>query len=121
MEAMAREWSDDRLDGLSERVDLGFKHVDERFVRVDQRFDEVDRRFERIDQRFDEVDRRFVRVDQRFDQMEAGFEKVDADIRELRGEMAAMRRTMGQGLIALTSVMVSGFIGLFTLIVIAQL
>jgi glutamine synthetase adenylyltransferase len=86
MEAMARDWTDDRLDALSERVVLGFKHVDERFEQIDQRF-----------------------------------EKIDADIRELRGEMAEMRRTMSQGFIGLAGVMLTGFVGLFTLIVIAQL
>jgi len=42
MEAMAREWTDDRLDALKEKVDIGFKHVD-------QRFDQMDKRFERIE------------------------------------------------------------------------
>jgi hypothetical protein len=65
MEAMAREWNDDRLDAL--------------------------------------------------------LEKIDADIRELSGEMAEMRRTMSQGFIGLAGVMLTGFVGLFTLIVIAQL
>jgi hypothetical protein len=42
MEAMAREWTDDRLDALNEKVDRGFEHVE-------QRFDQVDKRFERIE------------------------------------------------------------------------
>jgi hypothetical protein len=49
------------------------------------------------------------------------FEQLDADIRELRGEMAEMRRTMSQGFVGLAGVMVAGFVGLFTLIVLAQL
>jgi uncharacterized protein (DUF2342 family) len=42
MEAMAREWTDDRLDLLSERVASGFKLVDKRLEQVDQRFEKVD-------------------------------------------------------------------------------
>jgi len=79
MEAMAREWTDDRLDALNEKVDLGFKLVDKRF------------------------------------------EKVDEDIRELRGEMTAMRRTMSQGFIGLVVGMASGFVALATLIIVASI
>ena len=53
MEAMARNWTDERLE--------------ERFDRIDQRFDEVDRRLDAIDRRFEQVDRRFEQIDHRFD------------------------------------------------------
>jgi hypothetical protein len=53
MEAMRQSWSDDRLDGLSERVDLGFKHVDEQFRQVDQRFDRIEASLTRLDDRLD--------------------------------------------------------------------
>jgi hypothetical protein len=67
MEAMAQEWTDGRLDELSQKVDRGF-------------------------------------------------ERVDADIRELRGEVATVQRTMVQGFIALTASMLAGFGGLAALI-----
>lgn len=97
---MAREWTDDRLDVLSERVALGFKSVDERFARVDRRFDEVERRFEQVDRKIDK-----------------GFDKVDTDIRELRGEIWSMRRSMTQGVMGICGVMVTGFVAVFAAIV----
>jgi hypothetical protein len=36
MEAMRQSWSDDRLDGLNEKVDLRFDEVDKRFDRVER-------------------------------------------------------------------------------------
>jgi hypothetical protein len=81
MEAMAQEWTDGRLDELSQKVDRGFERVDRLFERVDRRF-----------------------------------EKVDADIKDLRGEIAAVQRTMVQGFIALTAAMLTGFGGLAALI-----
>ena len=42
MEAMAQEWSKGQLDALNEKVNLGFKHVDQRFDQVDQRFKRVE-------------------------------------------------------------------------------
>jgi hypothetical protein len=93
MEAMARDWTDDRLDVLNEKVTHGFERIDERFIQVDSRFEAIDKRFE----------------------------KVDVDIRELRGEMAEMRRTMSQEFIGLAVGMASGFVALATLIVVASI
>jgi hypothetical protein len=35
MEAMVHEWTDGRLDELSQKVDRGFERVDRRFEKVD--------------------------------------------------------------------------------------
>ena len=71
---MRQSWSDDRLDGLSERVDLGFKHVDERFdlesKKVDERFEQVDWRLEQIDKRFDRIEAGFAETNVRFDHLQ---------------------------------------------------
>jgi hypothetical protein len=48
MEAMRQSWTDDRLDGLSERVDLGFRHVDERFDRMEASLTRLEERFYRF-------------------------------------------------------------------------
>ena len=45
---MRQSWTDDRLDGLNEKVDQRFDQVDQRFEQVDQRFDQVDQRFDRV-------------------------------------------------------------------------
>jgi hypothetical protein len=53
MEAMVQEWTDGRLDELSDRVDRGFEQVD-------RRFEQVDRRFEHVEQRLDSIQRAVV-------------------------------------------------------------
>jgi hypothetical protein len=55
MEAVRDKWTDERLDDLNAKVDVGFDRVDRRFDAVDRRFDAIDRRFEGIDKRIDRV------------------------------------------------------------------
>jgi biopolymer transport protein ExbB/TolQ len=64
---------------------------------TDQRLDDLDKK----------VDEGFKKVDARLDRFET---RMDNDIRELR-------RMMFQGFITLVTIMVSGFMGLFGLIV----
>jgi hypothetical protein len=52
------------------------------------------------------------RLDDLSTRMDRGFSRVDADIRELRGEIKGLQRTMIQGFITLSGVMVTGFVGL---------
>jgi archaellum component FlaC len=59
METMRESWTDERLDDLNQRVELGFEQVDKRFEQVDRRFEQVDRRFEQVDQRFEQVEKSF--------------------------------------------------------------
>ena len=42
MERARATWTDERLDDLSRRVDVGFERVDGRFDHVDRRFDHMD-------------------------------------------------------------------------------
>lgn len=96
VEAMAEEWTDGRLDDLSDKVGGGFEKVDQRFEKVDQRFDRIDdkieRGFERVDQRFD---REFSRVNERLD---------------------SIQRSMVHALIAITGGILAGFSGIMVLI-----
>lgn len=41
VELPRKNWPDDRIDELSNRVDAGFAKVDERFKEVDKRFDKA--------------------------------------------------------------------------------
>jgi hypothetical protein len=56
------------------------------------------------------------RLDDLVNRMDAGFARVDGDLRELRGEMSAMQRTMVQTTVALAVGMLAGFGGLAGLI-----
>jgi tetrahydromethanopterin S-methyltransferase subunit G len=58
-------------------------------ARIDQRFDAVERRLDAVDHRFEAVDRRFDSVDRRLDTM-------SVELREVRGELAAMNRQFGR-------------------------
>ena len=69
---MRQSWSDDRLDGLNEKVDL--------------RFDQVDLRFDQVDRRFDRVER---------DQREFRFEMKEFRM-EMNGRFDSTQRTMLQ-------------------------
>jgi DNA anti-recombination protein RmuC len=83
MEAMAKNWTDERLE--------------ERFDRIDLRFDEVDRRFEQVDRRFEQLDRRF--------------EEVNAEFRELRGEMNGRFDALQRLIIQMLATLIVGFVG----------
>jgi hypothetical protein len=41
-----------------------------------------------------------------------GFQRIDSDIRELRGEVKSVQRTMMYGFITLSGIMVTGFLTL---------
>jgi hypothetical protein len=43
METMRSTWTDERLDDLSHRMDLGFARVDSRLDKLDARFDALQR------------------------------------------------------------------------------
>jgi hypothetical protein len=69
---------------------------------TDDRLDDFSRR---MDERFDHFER----------EMASGFERVDADIRELRGDVNALQRTMiqvGGGLIAANLTLMAAVLGL---------
>jgi hypothetical protein len=53
-----------------------------------------------------------ARLDDLKDQMVVGFQRVDADIRELRGDVKSVQRTMIYGFITMSGVMTTGFLTL---------
>lgn len=64
MHVTAPEWTEGRLDDLSDKVDRRFERIDERLDRLDEK---IERGFERIDERFD---REFGRVNDRLDSIQ---------------------------------------------------
>jgi DNA anti-recombination protein RmuC len=122
MAVMAREsWTDERLDDLkgsmNERFDAVDKRMNERFDAVDkrmnERFDAVDRR---MDERFKQVDNEmktgFARVDERFKEVDRSLDRVHEDVRELRVAVTGMQRVMTQSVIAICTLMTTGFLTL---------
>ncbi len=59
---MTERWTDEKLDGLKQEMDLRFDYVD-------RQFEQVDKRFDKIEARLDTIDARFVRLDERLDAM----------------------------------------------------
>jgi hypothetical protein len=71
---MRQSWSDDRLDDLSKRVDVGFARVDDQFARLDAKIDskiaaaaaelrrEMRMGFHQVDARFDAMQQTMIRV-----------------------------------------------------------
>jgi tetrahydromethanopterin S-methyltransferase subunit G len=58
---MCEQWTDERLDDLNRKVDVGFDRIDKRFDSVDRRFDSIEAgvgsRFDRIESRLDFMQR----------------------------------------------------------------
>jgi hypothetical protein len=52
------------------------------------------------------------RLDDLNQRVSEGFQRVDSDIRELRGEVKSVQRTMMYGFITLSGIMVTGFLTL---------
>jgi len=76
MEAMRQSWSDDRLDGLSERVDLGFKHVDAQFRNVGERLGRIEDRLDRTDERMEaEFAKTNARIENQLDVLNTRFDR----------------------------------------------
>lgn len=75
---------------------------------------------EPTDKRIDDLNARmaegFGLVHREIDGLDArmteGFKRVDADIRELRGDVKSVQRTMIYGFLTLSGIMVSGFLTL---------
>jgi DNA anti-recombination protein RmuC len=114
MEAMTarQSWSDDRIDGLERKVDEGFRHVDQRFEQIDQRFEQVDKRFEQVDKRFEEVGQRLGRVEQQMDDMRA---EMNAGFKHLGDRLDSFHHTMllfSGGLVAALASAVIGMIAI---------
>jgi hypothetical protein len=53
-----------------------------------------------------------ARLDDLNQRVAEGFKRVDSDIRELRGEVKSVQRTMMYGFITLSGIMVTGFLTL---------
>ncbi len=54
MATMREKWTDERLDDLNHKVDLGFERVDSRFDSIEARFEA---RFDRLEFRLDSMQR----------------------------------------------------------------
>ena len=111
MEAMRVNWTDDKLDHLSGRMD-------ERFDRVDERFDRVDERFHQVDERFRQVDERFHQIDRRLDRVETGLHDHRT---ETRAELAAIRTTLDMRFDTTQYMLIRVGAGLFATIVVGIL
>jgi predicted nuclease with TOPRIM domain len=67
-------WTDERLDDLSAKVDLGFSEVK---TEMREGFARMETLFEKVDERFKEVDRRFEKIDERFEKIEGRFHDLN--------------------------------------------
>ncbi len=100
MELMTESWTDEKLDGLKQEMELRFDHVDQRFEHVDQRFKEVDRRFDELDKRLDKIDKRFEAFDMRFETLNDHLGAMYRVMIVFGGSMFAAMATLVAALIA---------------------
>ena len=143
MEAMVQEWTDGRLDDFDRKVDQRFDRVEAELgaMRFEMRSEFTAVRGEIAGLRTElageiegvrgeiaglrkEVAGEIAGVRGETSGLRkdvAGeFANVRGEIAGVRDEVAEMRRVMTQGLLGLAGVMVTGFVGVLTLIVIAQ-
>lgn len=115
---MPREtWTDERLDDLRENMNERFNRVDREFVRMDAQMKEGFARVDReMKEGFARVDREmkagFARVDKEFGELRAEMKEMRGDLKGLRSDLGGMQRVMVQGVIAICSVMTTGFVAL---------
>ena len=108
MEAMASNWTDERLEERFDRIETDIRdlrgEMNSRFDRMDDRFDKINAD---VNTRFDRVGERFDRVDDRFDKMNAD---VNARFEKVTERLEAMHRLMIQGGIVIIAALL-GLIG----------
>lgn len=80
--AKVREFHQDDLKVLGERMDMGFESVDRRFDEVDKRFDQVEQRLDQVENRLDKVEQRLEKVEHRLDQLEDAFSTFLREFKE---------------------------------------
>lgn len=93
---MVQEWTDGRLDELSDKIDQRFDRVETevRALRLEMRAEFTAVRTETCDLRAD----------------------IKAMGRELNGRLDSVQRTMIQMMVALTAAILAGFAGIFALL-----
>jgi hypothetical protein len=91
---MAQEWTDGRLDDLSNKVGHGFEQVDHRFERVEGEISAL-----RVETRTEFTELR--------GEMKAGFARVDE-------RLDSLQHTMVLGFIAMAGTMLTGFVAIAT-------
>ncbi len=85
---------DRRFNQLEQRVEEGFKQINERIDKLEQRTDErfkqvherIDKLEQRVEEGFKQVDERFNRVEQRLDNLEKDVAWLKNEFSEIRGE-----------------------------------
>ncbi len=66
----------EKLDQLSNKVELGFNGFNEKFQGIEEKFTGIDKQFEGINKRFDIHDEFFVAIKQSFNHVDDRFSKV---------------------------------------------
>lgn len=103
MEAMAQEWTDGRLDELSNKVDKGFERVEAEVQTL------------RLEMRTE-----FTAVRAEMNDLRGDMNDLQGDMKamgsELTGRLDSIHRVMIQMMVALTAAILAGFAGICTLI-----
>ncbi|HEU4598232.1 MAG TPA: hypothetical protein VFS26_00670 [Solirubrobacterales bacterium] len=99
------QWTDERLDDLSAKVDQGFADLK---TEMREGFDRIDKRFEQVDKRFEQIDKRFEQVDKRFEQVDKRFEQVDKRMERLEDAFFAMNRMLFAGGFVIVAAILGG-------------
>lgn len=100
----------DSMDARFDKIDKRLGAMDARLDSMDERFDKIDKRLDEMDEHFNSMDRRFenleeanmttrdiikdmeLRLEDRFSRLEGRLDNLSAGQKEIRADIASLRR-----------------------------
>ena len=74
---LTKDYFEKVINGLADKMQAGFGHIDEKFGYSDKQFAKVDEQFIKIDKQFKNIDRHFKSINQRFKTIDQQFKSID--------------------------------------------
>lgn len=101
---------------IAQRMEEGFKRMDERFEAVDKRFEDMNQRFESMDKRFEDMNLRFESMDKRFESMDKRFESVDKRFEDMNHRFESIDKRFNRQ----TALISLGFVATTTILTVLK-
>jgi len=80
---LTKDYFEKVINGLADKMQAGFGHIDEKFGYSDKQFAKVDEQFIKIDKQFKNIDRHFKSINQRFKTIDQQFKSIDKQFKTI--------------------------------------